>query len=71
MASEGIFNRMEEVFAQKVIATKRAVKKEKKQEISIIDSRKAYNISKFCNNKMTLYANSMDKVFLFWPRLKI
>lgn len=44
--SEGIFNRMEEVFAQKVIATKRMVKKEKRQEICIIDSRKAYNISK-------------------------
>ncbi|KAF1806704.1 hypothetical protein FB192DRAFT_1271756 [Mucor lusitanicus] len=43
--AEGIFNRMEEVFAQKVIATKRMAKKEKRQEICIIDSRKAYNIS--------------------------
>lgn len=45
--AEGIFNRMEEVFAQKVIATKRVAKKEKRQEICIIDSRKAYNISKY------------------------
>lgn len=47
---EGIFNRMEEVFAQKIIASKKLVKKEKRQEICIIDSRKAYNISKYmCN----------------------
>lgn len=44
---EGIFNRMEEVFAQKVIATRKLAKKEKRQEIFIIDSRKAYNISKY------------------------
>lgn len=43
---EGIFNRMEEVFAQKIVASKKLVKKEKRPEISIIDSRKAYNISK-------------------------
>lgn len=44
--SEGIFKRMEEIFAQRVIAPKREVTKEKRQEIYIIDTRKAHNISK-------------------------
>ncbi|OBZ82725.1 Formin-A, partial [Choanephora cucurbitarum] len=42
---EGIFDRMEQVFAQKVVQSKRALPKERRQEINIIDSRKAYNIS--------------------------
>lgn len=45
--TEGIFSRMEEIFAQKIIASKKLVTKEKRQEICIIDSRKAYNISKW------------------------
>jgi cytochrome b involved in lipid metabolism len=46
MKAEGIFSRMEEIFAQKVATSKKLVTNEKRQDICIIDSRKAYNISK-------------------------
>jgi hypothetical protein len=57
--AEGVFKRMEEIFAQKVIATKKLAKKEKRQEICIIDPRKAYNISKIirfliCQRKLLI-----------------
>ncbi|CAO3587923.1 unnamed protein product [Absidia cylindrospora] len=45
MDSEGVFDLMEELFAQKVIATPKKRTQQKKQEINIIDSRKAYNIN--------------------------
>ncbi|KAG0914538.1 hypothetical protein G6F33_004165 [Rhizopus arrhizus] len=45
MKAEGIFSRMEEIFAQKVATSKKLVTNEKRQDICIIDSRKAYNIS--------------------------
>jgi hypothetical protein len=51
MDSEGLFNLMEELFAQKVVATPKRLLREKKQEINIIDSRKASNISKCLSKK--------------------
>ncbi|KAI8100130.1 uncharacterized protein BX664DRAFT_355473 [Halteromyces radiatus] len=45
MDSEGLFDMMEELFAQKVIPKPKKQMREKKQEINIIDSRKAYNIN--------------------------
>jgi hypothetical protein len=56
--SEGLFDLMEELFAQKVVATPKKLVQEKKQEINIIDSRKAYNISKSLKeNSGIQYAN--------------
>jgi hypothetical protein len=46
--TKGIFENMERVFAQRVIQKQKEKKQqeEKRPEICIIDSRKAYNISK-------------------------
>lgn len=41
----GIFNSIEELFAQKVIERKKRMLKEKKEEIRILDAKKAYNIN--------------------------
>ncbi|KAG2196955.1 hypothetical protein INT46_008126 [Mucor plumbeus] len=41
----GIFNSIEELFAQKVIERKKKMLKEKKEEIRILDAKKAYNIN--------------------------
>lgn len=41
----GIFNSIENLFAQKVIQTKKKTNQTKKQEIRILDSKKAYNIN--------------------------
>ncbi|KAI9476486.1 MAG: hypothetical protein EXX96DRAFT_485807 [Benjaminiella poitrasii] len=41
----GVFNSIEELFAQKIIERKKRVTKEKKQEIRILDPKKAYNIN--------------------------
>jgi hypothetical protein len=57
---EGIFDRMEQVFAQKEIASKRLALKEKRKEITIIDPRKANNISKYMAYK---YNNITNKCY--------
>jgi cytokinesis protein len=43
--TKGIFSSIEELFAQKVIERKKRILKEKKQEICILDPKKAYNIN--------------------------
>lgn len=45
MMEKGVFSSAEDLFAQKVFEPKKVVKKEKKPEICIIDSKKAYNIN--------------------------
>jgi cytokinesis protein len=42
----GVFAAAESTFAQKVIATRAKARKERKQEITIINPKKAHNISK-------------------------
>lgn len=43
----GVFDSIQELFAQKVIQQKRRQRQERKQEICILDPKKAYNISKW------------------------
>ena len=43
----GVFNSIQELFAQRQIERKRKMKSEKKQEIYILDSKKIANISKW------------------------
>jgi cytokinesis protein len=52
----GIFDSIEELFAQKVIERKKRALKEKKQEICILDPKKAYNISR-CSVINHAYSN--------------
>lgn len=55
----GIFDSIESLFAQKIIERKKRMHKEKKQEICILDPKKAYNISK-CE---TVVENFLDHLF--------
>lgn len=47
LAELGIFSSIQDLFAQKVIERKQRQRKEKKQEICILDPKKAYNISEY------------------------
>lgn len=45
MKQKGVFEGAEELFAQKVFEPKKVIKREKKPQVCIIDSKKAYNIN--------------------------
>jgi hypothetical protein len=45
LKEKGVFDGVEELFAQKVFEPKKIIKREKKPQVCIIDSKKAYNIN--------------------------